>query len=42
MLECGEERIDMGSEELAGFELLKATDYGKKTSLYVLIYRGRD
>ena len=42
VLECGEERIDMGSEELAGFELLKATDYGKKTSLYVLIYRGRD
>ena len=38
MLESGTEEIDF--EALAGFELLKSRDYGKKTAVNILIYRG--
>ena len=38
VLESGTEEIDI--ESLAGFELLKSKDYGKKTALHILIYRG--
>ncbi len=40
VMECGEERVDPESEELSSFELLKEGHYGKKTSVYVLLYRG--
>ncbi len=36
-LECGEEKIDPRS--FADFELIKATQYGKKSALYIFIYR---
>jgi 16S rRNA (guanine(966)-N(2))-methyltransferase RsmD len=42
VLECGEERIDMDSEAMRGFELVRSAEYGKKTAVYVLIYRGRE
>ena len=38
VLESGTEEIDL--EALSGFELLKAKDYGKKTALNILLYRG--
>ena len=38
VLESGTEEIDISS--LSGFELLKSKDYGKKTALHILIYRG--
>lgn len=38
VLESGNEKID--AEALGGFELLKSKDYGKKTALNILIYRG--
>ena len=40
VLESGNEAIDV--ESLSGFELLKSKDYGKKTALHILIYRGVD
>ena len=40
VLESGTEVIDPAS--LQGFELIKSTSYGKKTSLNILIYRGRE
>ena len=41
VLESGTEDMS-GVSELAGFEVLKSTDYGKKTALHVLIYRGTE
>lgn len=38
VLESGTEKIDV--DVLTGFELLKSKDYGKKTALHILIYRG--
>ena len=38
VLESGEENIDL--EGLPDFEAVKSTNYGKKTALHVLIYRG--
>ena len=38
VLESGTEQIDF--DALSGFELLKSRDYGKKTAVNVLIYRG--
>ena len=38
VLESGTEAIDVS--ELSGFEVLKTKDYGKKTALHILIYRG--
>ena len=38
VLESGTEEIDLGA--LSGFELLRSRDYGKKTAVNILIYRG--
>ena len=38
VLESGTEKIEF--DTLGGFELLKSRDYGKKTALNILIYRG--
>lgn len=38
VLESGNEAIEV--DALEGFELLKSKDYGKKTALHILIYRG--
>ena len=38
VLESGEENIDLAA--LSDFEVVKSTDYGKKTALHILIYRG--
>lgn len=39
VLESGEERVAEAVGELEDFELVKSTDYGKKTSVNILIYR---
>ena len=41
VLESGTEDMS-GVSGLSGFEVLKSTDYGKKTALHVLIYRGTE
>lgn len=41
VLESGTEDMS-GVGEIAGFEVLKSADYGKKTALHVLIYRGTE
>ena len=38
--ECGTEAVDPTA--LPGFEVIKSASYGKKTSLHILIYRGRE
>ena len=38
VLESGEENINL--ESLSDFEVIKSTNYGKKTALHILIYRG--
>ena len=38
VLESGEENIDFAA--LSDFEVVKSTNYGKKTALHILIYRG--
>ena len=38
VLESGTENID--TEALVGYEVIKSRDYGKKTALHILIYRG--
>ena len=38
VLESGTEEFDPA--EIAGFEVMKSTRYGKKTTLNVLLYRG--
>ena len=40
VLESGTEEIDPSA--LTGFEVMKSTSYGKKTTLHVLIYRGEE
>jgi len=40
VLESGSERVDEGISSLSGFELLKSTAYGKRTSLHILLYKG--
>lgn len=41
-LESGEEVIDTESRELAGFDVIKSTCYGKKSAVTILLYRGED
>lgn len=42
VLESGGGSVDVSSDEaLSDFEVIKSTDYGKKTSLNILIYRGK-
>ena len=38
VLESGEENIDLAA--LSDFEVVKSANYGKKTALHILIYRG--
>lgn len=38
VLESGEEKIDISS--ISGFEIIKSTQYGKKTALNILLYKG--
>ncbi len=40
VLESGEEEIE--AQALAGFEIQKKTNYGKKTALHILLYRGEE
>jgi 16S rRNA (guanine(966)-N(2))-methyltransferase RsmD len=42
VLESGSEQLGADTEEFADFELVKSTSYGKKTSLNILIYKGRE
>ena len=42
VLESGEEAVSADDEKLAGFEFVKSTSYGKKTSVNILIYRGAE
>ena len=39
VLESGTEEID--PEAIEGFEVIKSTHYGKKTTVNILIFRGR-
>ena len=40
VLESGEEDVVASVAELSGFEIMKSTNYGKKTALNILIYKG--
>lgn len=40
VLECGTERINLS--DFPSFEVIKSTDYGKKTSVNILLYRGTE
>ena len=42
VLESGSEEIDSSSDELADFEVVKSTSYGKKTALNIFIYKGNN
>ncbi len=42
VLESGEEQIDLAHLESLGFESVKSTDYGKKTTVNILFYKGTD
>ena len=41
-LESGEEEIDEKDERFSGFEFIKSTAYGKKSSVNILLFRGED
>ena len=40
VLESGEEAVSENDERLSDFEFVKSTNYGKKTAVNILIYRG--
>lgn len=43
VLESGEEEIDLSSDKrLAGYEIIKSAQYGKKTAVNILLYRGEE
>ena len=43
VLESGEEDIDLSSDKrLAGYEIIKSAQYGKKTAVNILLYRGEE
>jgi 16S rRNA G966 N2-methylase RsmD len=42
VLESGEEEIDLDAMSSHGFESIKSTSYGKKTSVNILLYRGSE
>ena len=42
VLESGEEQISLDDPRLLGYETLKSHSYGKKTTVNILIYRGRE
>ena len=42
VLESGEEVIDISDKRLSGYEVIKSQSYGKKTTVNILFYRGRE
>ena len=42
VLESGEEEIDQADKRLCGYRVIKSTHYGKKTSVNILFYEGRE
>ena len=42
VIESGEETVSPDDERLEGFEFVKSTNYGKKTAVNILIYRGSE
>ena len=42
VLESGEEAMDDETIRSLGFEIMKSTNYGKKTSVHIIIYRGNE
>jgi 16S rRNA (guanine(966)-N(2))-methyltransferase RsmD len=42
VLESGEEQIDPTEERLSCYEVVKAAQYGKKTAVTVLLYKGEE
>lgn len=42
VLESGEEEIDQADQRLSGYRVIKSTHYGKKTSVNILFYEGRE
>ena len=42
VLESGEEIIDHADKRLLGYEVIKSTQYGKKTAVTILFYRGEE
>ncbi len=43
VLESGDEVIDLTSDKrLSGYEVIKSTSYGKKTTVNILLYRGEE
>lgn len=42
VLESGEETIDINDSRLRGYEVIKSQSYGKKTTVNILFYRGRE
>ena len=42
VLESGEEEITPDDERLLGYEVIKSTHYGKKTSVNILFYKGKE
>ncbi len=42
VLEMGEERIDLSSPDFKDYEVIKSEQYGKKTAVLILLYRGEE
>jgi 16S rRNA (guanine(966)-N(2))-methyltransferase RsmD len=42
VLESGEETVDPKDKRLWGYEVIKSHSYGKKTTVHILLYRGRE
>lgn len=42
VLESGEEQIDLAEDRLSRYELIKSAQYGKKTAVTVLLYKGEE
>ena len=42
VMESGTEEINENDPRLTGFEFVKSTNYGKKTAVNILIYRGEE
>ncbi len=42
VMESGEEAVKAELENMSEFEIIKSADYGKKTSLNIVIFRGKD
>lgn len=42
VLESGEEQIDLAEDRLSRYELIKSAQYGKKTAVTILLYKGEE